>query len=94
MGINKVVVGSGCGDVPKYTGEGVVLRRTPGTLGVPWLRFSYSMAIFGNFLWARLGHAASEAHHLIFGCYIINGCCDFICDVTVPHMHQSRDLLL
>ena len=32
---NKAVVGSSHGDMPKYTGEGVALCRTPGALGVP-----------------------------------------------------------
>ena len=48
--INKAVVGSSCGDVPKYAGEGVALCRTPGTLGVPWPWFSCFMAIFRQFL--------------------------------------------
>ena len=47
---NKVVVGSGHGDMPKYAGEGVVLCRTLGTLGVLWLQFSCSVAIFRQFL--------------------------------------------
>ena len=48
--INKVVVGSSCRDAPKYVGEGVALRGTPGTLGVLWPQFSYSMAVFRHFL--------------------------------------------
>ena len=64
--INKAVVGSGCGDAPKYMGEGVALHRTPGALGVPLLQYScLSMAVLGNFGWAHFGHGASEAHHLI-----------------------------
>ena len=44
--MNKVVVGSGHGDVPKYAGEGVALCRTPSTLGILWPQFSYSTGIF------------------------------------------------
>ena len=47
--INKAVVGSGHGDVPKYVGEGVAWHRTPSALGVPWLQCSCSMAIFMQF---------------------------------------------
>ena len=57
--INKVVVGSSCGDVPKYVGEGVALCGTPGTLGVPWLWCSCSMAVFRQF-WV----GALDAAHL------------------------------
>ena len=39
MWINKVVVGSGCGDVPKYTGEGVASHGPPGNPGGPFPRF-------------------------------------------------------
>ena len=48
--LNRVVVGSGHGDAPKYAGEGVALRRTPSTLGVllPWCSY-LSMAVLGNF---------------------------------------------
>ena len=35
-----------------------------------------------------------EARHLIFRCYIIDEHCDIMCDVTVPHVHWSCDLLL
>ena len=62
-------------------------------------RSGYTMAavlfyshFFGNFLWVHLGHTASEAHHLIFGPYVINECCDIICDITALHVHQSHDL--
>ena len=51
---NKVVVGSGHRDVPKYTGDGVALCRTPSALGVPWPQFSCSMAIFRQFLLGML----------------------------------------
>ena len=45
--INKVVVGSGHGDAPKYVGEVVALCGTPG---VPLLQCScLSTAILGNF---------------------------------------------
>ena len=48
--INKAVVGSSHGDMPKYMGEGVALCRTPSTLGVPLPQCScLSMAILGNF---------------------------------------------
>ena len=48
--INKAVVGSSHGDMPKYMGEGVALCRTPGTLGVLLPQCScLSMAILGNF---------------------------------------------
>ena len=64
--INKAVVGSGYGDVPKYAGEDVELHGTPGTLGVPLLRYScLSTAILGNFGWAQFGCSASKVHHLI-----------------------------
>ena len=93
--INKVVVGSSHGDVPKYAGEGMALHRTSGALGVLLPQYScLSMAILGNFGWARFRHSTSEAHHLICQCYIIKQCCDIICDVTVPHVHWSHDLLL
>ena len=47
--INKAVVGSSHGDVPKYVGEGVALHGTPSTLGVLWLWCSCSMAVFRQF---------------------------------------------
>ena len=37
--INKVVVGSSCGDVTKYVGEGLVSCRPPFILGGPCPRF-------------------------------------------------------
>ena len=74
--INKVVVGSGHGDAPKYVGEGVTLRGTPGALDVPWPWLSCSMAIFRQFWWAHLGRSMSKVHHLICRCYIFNACCD------------------
>ena len=49
MGINKVVVGSGHGGVPKYAGQGVALRGTPRAPGVPWPQFSCSTAVFRQF---------------------------------------------
>ena len=55
---NKAVVGSSHGDTPKYTGEGMALHETPGTLGVPlpWCS-CLSTAILGNFgvgtLWTQ-----------------------------------------
>ena len=49
--INKAVVGSSHGYVPKYAGEGVALHETPRTPGVPlpWCS-RLSMAILGNFV--------------------------------------------
>ena len=43
--INKVVVGSGHGDAPKYVGEGVVSCGTPGVLGVPWPWYSTTFTL-------------------------------------------------
>ena len=49
--INKAVVGSSHGDVPKYVGEGVALYGTPGALGVPLPWFScLSTAVLGKFM--------------------------------------------
>ena len=48
----------------------------------------------GNFVITRFGHTISKACHFIFGHYIINECCDIICDVTVPHVPWSCDHLL
>ena len=65
--INKVVVGSGHGDAPKYMGEGVALHRTPGALDVPlpWCS-CLSTAILGNFevgtLW--MPHIQSASSYL------------------------------
>ena len=42
----KAVVGSSHGDMPKYVGEGVVLRRTPGALGVPLSHYSCLSMVF------------------------------------------------
>ena len=61
--INKAVVGSSCGDMPKYTGEGVALHGTPGTPGVPLLWCScLSTAVLGNF---RVG-AVRLKHIILF----------------------------
>ena len=56
--INKAVVGSSNGDMPKYAGQVMAFHRTPGILGVPLLQCScLSMAILDNFglgvLWAQ-----------------------------------------
>ena len=60
-----MVVGSGHGDTPKYTGEGVALCGTPSTLGVPLPHYScHSMAVLGNFGWACFRCGASKVHHL------------------------------
>ena len=46
--------------------------KTPGTLGVPLLHYSYLFtAILGNFREVCFGCSASKAHHLICQCYII-----------------------
>ena len=70
--INKEVVGSGHGDVPKYVGEGMALHRTPGTLGVPLLRCScLSTAILGNFGvgMLRAWHVQSVSSYLPMLCH-------------------------
>ena len=73
----------------------VALCGTPGTLGVLLpCYFCLSMAILGNFGWARFGHGVSKVCHLICQCYIIKWHCDIICDITVLHMHWSHNLLL
>ena len=48
----------------------------------------------GNFQIMCLRCTASKAHHLVFGCYIINERRDVICEVTVLDMHRSCDLLV
>ena len=66
--INKAVVGSGCGDMPKYAGEGVALHGTPSALGVLLLRCScLSTAILGNFVVGALQtwHAQSMPSYLL-----------------------------
>ena len=61
--VNKAVIGSGCGDAPKYAGEGVALGGPPSALGGPCLAFA---ALFlGNFVLTHFGRAASKAHHLL-----------------------------
>ena len=50
MWINKVVVGSSCGDVPKYMGEGVAAHGMPGTLGGPYHGITLNYSSFGYFL--------------------------------------------
>ena len=95
IGINKVVIGSGRGDVPKYMGEGVVLCGVPA-LWVYHGHGSLLQLFLGNFWWVHFGCATSKVRHPIFGCYryIIKGCCDIICDITALHVHRSCDLLL
>ena len=52
--------------MPKYAGEGVALRGTPGALGVPLPHYScLSTPVLGNFGLAHFTCGASEAHHLI-----------------------------
>ena len=48
----------------------------------------------GNFVLTCFGCTVSEAHHLVFRCYIIWGHRDVMCDVTALHVHWSHDLLL
>ena len=55
-----MVIGFGCGDVPKYTGEGVASCETPGTLGGPYCINHISYGHFGVFL----RKCASDAPHL------------------------------
>ena len=59
----------------------------PAIREVPALGFT---AVLGNSVVTCFGRAAS----LIFRHYIIWACRDITHDVTVPHVHQSRDLLL
>ena len=63
-----------------------------------WVYHSHGSPVLrpfsGNFLKMRLGHTTSEARHLVFGRYIVNERRDIIRDATVPHVHQSHDLLL
>ena len=49
MWVNKVVVGSGHGNVPKYAGEGVVSHSTPSTLGGPYHINYINYGCFGVF---------------------------------------------
>ena len=72
MWVNKVVVGSGHRDVPKYAGEGVASRSTPSNLGGPYrVNYIKLQPFWGIFQEAVFRHAASEAHHLICQCNII-----------------------
>ena len=76
--INKAVVGSGCGDTPKYVGEGVALCGAPGALGA--LLPCYScvfMAVLGNFRWACFRRGASKVMS-----YVISWHCTYIGHVT------------
>ena len=84
MYINKAVVGSGHRDVPKYVGEGVASCGPPSNL----------RPFSGNFQIMHFGHTASEAHLLVFGCYVVNEHRDVTYDVMALHMHQSCDLPL
>ena len=49
MWVNKAVVGSGHGDVPKYAGEGVASHGSPGTLGGPYHKITSNYGHFGYF---------------------------------------------
>ena len=64
--INKVVVGSGRGDTPKFMGEGVALCRTPGALGVLWPQFSCSTAVFRQFFGGCTSDAPCLKHVILF----------------------------
>ena len=73
MWINKAVVGSGHGKCPNTWGR--VWHHTDH----PVTRVDHpqvSQLFAGNFLITHFGHAASEACHLTFGCYIVNECRD------------------
>ena len=60
MYINKAVVDSGHGDMPKYAGEGVASCGTPDALGV---LFHINHSIYGSFRLFLRRHA-SDAPHL------------------------------
>ena len=79
------------------TPEGIYVWRCMEHLAL-WVYRGHSSLVLwpflGNLWWVCFGCGASEAHHLIFECYAINGHCDIICDVTVLYMHWSHDLLL
>ena len=93
--VNKAVVGSSRGDVPKYAGEDMALRGTPSTLGGPYLVNYIKLQPFeGIFQEMHFGRTASEVRHLICQCNIIQRCYDIICDVTALQMHWSHDHLL
>ena len=64
--INKAVLGSSHGDMPKYAGDGVALHGTPGFLGVPLLHALVFLQLFlGNFGEVHFRCGASKARHLI-----------------------------
>ena len=44
-----------------------------------------SQPFSGNFMITRFRCAVSEAHHLVYGCYIVDEHRDVICDITAPH---------
>ena len=83
--INKVVVGSGHGDVPKYVGRVWITQDTwhSGCAIAVVL-----LSVYGHFRQFCGGHTSDMP------CLHFKGCCDVICDVTVLHMHWSHDLLL
>ena len=61
-----MVVGSGCGDVLKYTGEGVVLHGIPSTQGVPYHVNYVNYSHFGVFLKTRALDAPCPNHVILF----------------------------
>ena len=60
MWVNKVVVGSGCRDVPTYVGEGVASCGTPGALGGP---YHVNCINYGHF-WVFSRRCTSDMLHL------------------------------
>ena len=60
----------------------------PAIQEVPALGF---VAVLGNSMAMRFGCSASEVHHLFLD---VTSSGSAMCDVMVPHVHQSHDLLL
>ena len=101
--INKAVVGSGHGDVPKYAGEGMALCGTPSALGVPWSWYSCSTAVLGNF---GGGHTSDMVHSkrvILFAdvtslkgtvmSYVMSQCCTCIGHVTFYYKQSTNALV-
>ena len=70
-------------NTPIHTGGGLITSH--GALVCLWP----FQAILG---WARFGHGASKACHLICRRYIVKRCCDIICDITAPHVRTRFTL--
>ena len=85
-----MVVGSSHGDVPKYIGGGITQTTQQSRWTIPKVLQPFS----GNFQITHPRCAMSEVFLLVFGCYIVNECRDVTYDITMPHVHQSHDLLL